>query len=446
MSLISKAKKLFVSFLLSCTMLTPFSASTAQERPTRDPSHIRIDNPVDQLPKIGEYPDRVNGTLPGMTVIAANQPEKEVPLQLMLAWHNMQTLKNSNTFLGPKIYNFSVDAKVLFNRDSIVGIPWSTEEYLSSLPSDTAALMRKALDDLGYTGDTDAPTVATWKDDKGLVTVGPMTDTGFMLCAQTHELIHGIQRTTGVKQEDLSMSVWDFQAFLLSYEAAANVGENIIALELYYIDKREKAPWKYCLSADAESLYRVDSVFYDAIQKKTYYPRALEEAGRAAFYCRFEQQWWLDAYNGSVFCRYLDWAMQNQLKPLSSKHYGVEQAKKTGYISEDFNLTAKVDSLPSNMFGNNDSMRQAFDWVNLLHIEKTAGKESVAYKENLKKLEDQKNPYLGVDPRIIYLTLEASRYKLSVTSVLDYYANNTQQPAPGDHLFAPKSKINRIRS
>lgn len=437
MSIFSRIKKLVASLVLSVTILV--SAATA-----KSPGSNKGDGPKDKpVPvQIDEYPGRTNGKIPGLTVMTADQDEDEIHPSLSLIWHNMQVLKESGTVMGPEIYDFSVDAKVLFCRDTVAGADWDAKKYISQLSPDTAAIVQKALTDLGYTGVSNAPTVATWQDDKGLVTIGPIKDTGFVLIAQAHELIHGIQRTTGVKKTDRAWPIWTYQAALLSYEAAPKAAEKIIAIEMLLADQKKVGPFMHCLAEDKDGMGAASSIFTTAYKNGSSYSEALEKAGSYAFCRQFKAQWWLDAYNETVFYRYFEWALKGELKPQSDKKYSLKKIRKTGYVSEDFNLTAKVDSLPSNLFGSNDAMRQAFDWVNLLHIEKTVGKESAAYKTTLKKLEERANPYLGIDPRILYLTLDASNCTLPLASVLNYYAscNKTAPANDVQHMRVPKYK------
>jgi len=244
-------------------------------------------------------------------------------------------------------------------------------------------------------------------------------------------MLHGVQHFTGVKTRNESWPIWEYQACLLSYEAAGVVAERIIGIELF--QDGVHGPLAIVLAGDEAGVERIYDAYKQALKNGTPYARALEEAGKVAFYRQFETQWWLNGYNETVFLRYLDFWYRNDFKtPSSDNPYTLDRMRMTGYVSKDFNMTAGLDSIPANMFGDNDKMRRAFEWMNYHHVARTMGEGSLQGQELFTKLKAEGNPYMGVDPMLVYHLLVACNINLSVTSIMDYMAAHpfTPQQAP----------------
>ena len=333
------------------------------------------------------------------------ETEEQVPDTALTLWENMQTLNDSKTIMGPALGGFSIKANIFYGYSKM------------------------------------SNTVGLWSSYDGTVKItnNNRYSQNYRLLCQTHETIHGIQSANKIDKDDMSWSIWDFQRACMADEAAAQVGEYLIALEFYHDSIPGLLNEKADISAKVKGRLLQE---WAAVQADTLpYARDLAAVGKSEFYTQFKDQWWLDFYNNWTLNYYIRCMKNNWLKAPSGKTYSLESARKSGYISPDFNFTAGLDSMPSNLFGTNTRMKQAFDYVECARLGRTLGeKDSVclAAKARLKK---EKNIYLGVDMNKVWEKLADPANKLDALGVMDYFAAELKKNLPAP--VGNKSKIRR---
>jgi hypothetical protein len=314
------------------------------------------------------YPAR-NNVLTWVFYFSAQADYKasQVPKDAKPIWEELQTLKNSPTIIGPALTSFSASANIFYTYSSMsdcVGF-WSAGDGIIRITNDTA-----------------------------------YADPDYLLRVETHETLHGLQTANHTDAQDMSWSIRDLQASWLSNEASAAVVEYLFALEMRKNDL--PGTWNTVVEEDSLKSTQILAVYNEALANNTPYAKALAATGKAEFYAQFQDQYWLDFYNEDVLTRYINLMTSARLTPPCGKSYGLETARKTGYVSADFNFTAGLDSLPSSqMFGSNKRMKQAFDYADLEHLAATLGRHDQGYLEKLTQLEKDKNPYLGVDFHLV---------------------------------------------
>jgi hypothetical protein len=329
----------------------------------------------------------------------------EVPDTALTLWENMQTLKNSTTIMGPALADFSARARIFY----------------------------------GYAKMSN--TVGLWSSYNGLVEIA--NDAGysqnFRLLCQTHETIHGIQSANKIDKEDMSWSIWDFQRACMADEAAAQVGEYLLALDFYHDSIPDLLNEKQDISTKVKT--RLLKEFNAAQADSLPYAQDLAAVGESEFYTQFKDQGWLNFYNNWTLKHYITWLNYGWLKAPSEKTYGLETARKSGYISADFNFTAGIDSLPANLFGTNTRMKQAFDYAECTRLYRTRGEKDSLYLATLARLKKENNPYLGVDMKEVGKKLADPANKLDALGVMDYFAAELKKNLPAP--VGNKSKTRR---
>ena len=331
----------------------------------------------------------------------------QAPKETKDLWENMQTLQNSKTIMGPALGYFSVWANVFYCRQDMA--------------ADTGAL---------------------WRQEDGVVwlTKDKSTSQHAHLLNQAHETIHSIQ-TSNDGYLDMSWPIREFQMEIMSKEAAARVGETLVALELKH--QGTEGPWNETLRQYSAKSAQISKFYDDEMKKNTPYAQALAAAGSAGFYTQFKIQPWLDYYNNSTLEYYIELMSKGLLKPLSGNTYTLERAQKTGKISPQFNFTSGLDKLPSaaERFGTNIRMRQAFDYADLERLARTSGRKNPAYLQQLKQLEKDNNPYLGVDMKQIYANLMHKDNQQRALQIMDCFAGLSACDAGGTAFNPTAYKI-----
>jgi hypothetical protein len=285
----------------------------------------------------------------------------------------------------------------------------------------------------------------TWADKDGLVRVAivPGLPWSGKLSTQAHELTHGIQRETGAAAVNRHWTIRDFQMNAMAYEAAAHTTQYLLALELGDAGLKEPLQWEYA-SATPEPAKTAAAAYAQAQQAGASHEAALAAAGSAAWQAQFGVRTWTDAYNNLVLTKFIDLIVHGHIGAPSEAHpYTLEQARRTGWISKDLNFTADLDHLPSYdaRFGGNTRMRQAFDYVALEHIAYTRGRDSKPYIEELARLEEQKNPYLGVDIAVAGREMNMKTVTLSPLEVMNCLAGVTACHYGGEVLKPERFRI-----
>lgn len=378
-----KNKKRLLAVLLSGTILATGMGKTYAEGPSDDAdfnenvkhqialSGGRYTQQQAEMRVLGArsgklaYPDRSDEKFMKETFETCVQTDYsagQVPENLKILWENMQFLKNSQTIIGPALADLSVKTDIFYCRIKI--------------GHDLGGLFSKSAGLVGVTSEDASPVD--------------------FLFAQIHETTHAVQKMNGVMGKDPSWSLKDAQAAILSYEAAAETAELITFIDVARtLEKESLVPYYKFIQKNMDAL----KVFKDVRIKGMSYTDAFMETAAVKFRNQFKDQDWLNYYNDDVLEKYTGDMVLGKLTPPSGKTYSLDAARMTGYISPEFNFLAKLDRLPSEeeCFGNNKSMRQAFAYVENERLGYTLGRENASYQEGLKKLEKEKNPYLGVD-------------------------------------------------
>lgn len=320
----------------------------------------------------GTYEGRDESTLKKLfdSCAQVNYSIDQVPEGAMKLWQYMQTLKDSKTIVGPPLADAAAKADIFYCGDSTPASPFG-----------------------GLIG--------LWTSKDGVVRVAANSRVSpeYLFMTQAHETIHGVQTAAGILDEDYSWSLADLQASVMSYEAAATAGEHILALEMHVAGK--PGQWK---QEDNPQFDLNLEIYKDAMRRGVPPAEALATIGALEFSAWFANQEQLDGYNNRILKRYVQLMVEGRLKPPSGSAYGLEDARKTGYISPAFNYTAKVDYIPSYeaRIGSNKRMREGFAYVECERLARTLGRNAPAYLEMLGRLEKEKNPYLGLDLKEVY--------------------------------------------
>jgi len=308
------------------------------------------------------YPLRTEN-LPPVYTWAGQHPDS-VKHEARILWDNMRRLDNDKTVMGPLLTDFSRRANIIFCREPMSG-QW-----------------------------------AEWNDSDGIVRVTSSNEKGadFLMTTQAHEIIHGIQRTTGVKTTEKTWQAREFQLRTLSIEAAARVSEYMVALEFRQAGK--PGPWHEVCREYPDPAAAILADYRVGIQQGLSHREALLCAGEAAFYRQFQVQSWLDSYNVDILQNYIALSILGDLKPPVESGFSIERIKRAGYLSPQFNFTARADRLPSGLCGSNVYMEQAFTYADAERLKRTLGPESHTYLRAIEKLKRDGNPYVGIDLRL----------------------------------------------
>lgn len=268
------------------------------------------------------------------------------------------------------------------------------------------------------------------------------------ILTSVHEMIHAMQGINGLLAEDRTWTIGQLQMSTLSYEAAAEAGEAVIALEFKI--SGDNSLWDSIMTNNAALGQKTLGAYETAIEKGAKHYQAITAAGAAAFNEQISQQWWLDFYNNRILARYaylLDGGFQ---KAPSNHVYTVGTARNTGYITPDFNFTAEVQKFPpyAKRFGNNREMHQAFDYAYLEHLRLTLGEKDAIYLKTLAQLKKEKNPYLGIDIKEAYKRWDEDETNTSFLVILDIMAIEKFSPkiSPAlDPLSSTLPKVDMFR-
>lgn len=319
----------------------------------------------------------------------ADYKYSQVPEGTRDLWTNLQTMRKGEV-MGPAIVDFSTRADIF---------------HCYFKMSD------------GHSGE--------WFDNDGLVRINDKsTENDYILTTQAHEVIHGAQRLNNLRTYDLSWKIADYQLMTLSHEAAARTGQMLVALELN--NAGVTGPWKDMQARFPENTKVIKAAYDAAITAGGTHTDGLKAGGAAGWAQQFKSREWADAYNQDVLKDFIKELIAKDKIAPNGKGYTLERARLTGSISDKFNFTATIAALPApaDRFGGNEQMKQAFDYVNLEHLARTGteGREGAAYKAELKRLQDAKNPYLGVNLSLIAGTLSNKDTTLTPLEAMNCFA------------------------
>jgi hypothetical protein len=335
-----------------------------------------------------QYPARASNPRVQPYCTQADYRPEQVPSASYALWENLQTLRKG-ALLGPALVDFSVRADVFHC-------------YF----------------------DMSDKNVGEWHDDDGLVRVsnaaGISKDAA--LTTQAHELLHGIQRTTGVGAFNPAWTIADMQMDIMAYEAASKTVQYLVALELW--DKDIQEPWRLLYNSYGVSDAATDA--YDKAQRRKL-PQAevLKAAGAAAWTAQFKDSGWADSYNNQILASFIKELAGGRLEKPSSAHYTLETARRTGWVSDQLNFTADIAELPSyeQRFAGNSRMHQAFDYAELSRLRYTQGEWNASYKQELERLKRDGNPYIGVDLTAVDKELQKPGMTATALEVMNCFAN-----------------------
>jgi len=341
---------------------------------------VNTSNPLDSF----YYPDRYSRNFPPYYT-TVTQKREDVDSLMRDLWDNLQTLKNSETVIGPLLADFSARAKIIYCYNMI--------DFALGL----------------------------WQNGDGVVRVSKSYEMSksVELLIQSHETLHGIHAATGLINGDFSLPIGEYQKNVLMYEASAIVLENLVGLE-FMLDG-DFGPLQGCIARDLSLNAEILRAWNEAIGSGLPYKEALAVTGEAGIYFQLKSQWWLDAYNTSIFFTFLETMNSGLLPPVSDKTYSLESARMTGYLSPDFNFTAGLDSLPSSgaLCGNNPGMRNAFDYLEYQRMVYSYGENDARTTAIRRVLEKKENPYIDLSPADILRNNALAGVKISPDNLMD---------------------------
>lgn len=317
------------------------------------------------------YPKRYNKTFPD-AYTAASEPIDSVDTRVKDLWLNLQKLKNSGTIIGSRIADFSVRAKII---------------YAYSNRSDT---------------------YGTWSVKEGIVRVGANVNFSddFKLLVQVHETMHGIQQSTEGSRRDLTMSARDYQTSVLTYEAAAMTGTYLVALEMLLLENSDPGPWTEMEKLYPDACEEILDAWDDIQEQRLSRAQSLDKLGKFIFNRQLStEQQWIDGYNAATLKYYLKALYDNKTKPnVPSKTYTKDDARRTGYISPEFNFTAGIGLKTAfeRPCGNNTSMEQALDFIEMKRLAYVYGHNSKVYKTFRETLKKNNNPFMNLSLKEVW--------------------------------------------
>ena len=283
-----------------------------------------------------------------------------------------------------------------------------------------------------------------WYDSDGIVRVAgniPQSEAQ-KLTIQAHETLHGIQRTTGVEADNSSWTIHEYQMMLLSYEAAARASQYLVALELN--DLGVNGPYRAMEADFKRPLTAASDAYENAKALHRTHAEALQEAGAAGWRAQFSDPGWTGFYNNTVLKGFIARLMAGTATKPGGASYSLETARKTGWVSDQLNFTATIPALPAyaDRFAGDTRMRQAFDYVNLVHIANTLGNDNPAVRQERQRMENDRNPYFGVDLSIINGTLANATTTLTPLEAMNCFSGvSTGCTYGGKPLHADDYKV-----
>lgn len=313
-------------------------------------------------------------------------------------WESFKTLRQNPTIVGQHVLDFSrrIDAFYCY----------------ASLP-------------VGYQG--------RWQGGSGIAEVmAGLSDRGATMNTQVHEAAHGMQ-DPALFSYQVEWNLDNRQMSQMAFEAGAMAIEALNAFEL----SLQGVPGPL---AEFQGIVAQDmKAAYDAHMEQGAGQReSLRKAGEAAWHAYFKLQTKLDFYGGMALRLYFIDIADGKIKDTPAGNYMLEKARQTGRLSDKFNLTADVATLPSydSRFGSNEKMREAYDFAELARLEAIAGKNNIRCKQERIRLEKAGNRYLHVDVKEVAKKLAADE-GLFILDVLDDAIRRPEPPrksAPFGHL------------
>lgn len=278
--------------------------------------------------------------------------------------------------------------------------------------------------DIAYCSLSDMPKtlLGQWHDGDGIVRVSTVENPDQTITVAAHETLHGIQRTTGVGGMSDHWGIRDAQMMLLSFEDAAHISQYLVALELR--DQGDNGPYNQTLKDGGKSFIVTRDAYDAAKAKGLNHAEVLQAAGAAGWRALFDDWGWTTVYNDSVLKNYIWRVMENVAKAPDGSSYSLDTARKTGFVSDDLNFTATIPALPDykDRFAGNTHMRQAFDYVNLVHLTRAFGVDDPKVKEERARMTKEGNPYFGLDLSIVNNALSRPENTLGALDAMNCFA------------------------
>lgn len=278
-------------------------------------------------------------------------------------WHNIQRIKRPQTVIGQLLYKHAIDYNVFFNEEN-----------------------------------SDEHATGTWSTRHNLVSVRPHNheryNHHYAVGTIAHELLHAVQDQRGILEYSNHWSLKEYQIQVMSYEAAALVTARLAAFELQ-INDYDSAPWQSIAHSDVAKV--IEQTYMRHINADKTHMEALEVAGAQAWQKTFKDQYWLDTYNKWAIKLYIDKLRNGSLSAQRHQEFSLAEARGDGYISPLFNATARIDKLPTRaaLFGDNNTMRHLFNYLEMAFIAQKWGETSAAYFNFKAQLKGHDNPFLN---------------------------------------------------
>lgn len=215
-----------------------------------------------------------------------------------------------------------------------------------------------------------------------------------------HELMHAVQ---GCEQDRLGRWLyWDARGFLL-HNRAVEAGAEICAMRICYEMKQNGYPdaFDHCLTKNNKYaiLFEVfEHSYMHAIEKGEGQESAMQYACDQAFHTYYKSQPLADGYNAGELKVYIQYYLNRCFATTNFPHlrFGeVETRNLTELSKGEFLIShAKPDVSDFGIFGKNDLMRQAFDYVEALRIRHSfGGKTNFEVQRRFNALAEDENLY-----------------------------------------------------
>lgn len=247
---------------------------------------------------------------------------------------------------------------------------------------------------------------AIYQPDIGAVKIDWSADAAYNRRVFAHETLHGIQ--DGQRLLDSSYA-WPQETWMrasLYTEAAAKVVEIMVGYEQK--KKGDDEVWKELQETYADIVFigpktpdAFEAAYKLAKSQKKSDRQSLQEAGNAAWKTVFERKGWREFYITGTMGHTLGEMNGGEFDKIafgSRDKDNLSRARISGYISDDFNFTSRVNP-PSRkaIFKDLQDLERAFKALELARMKRAYGEKDWRVKKFQRLLLKERNPYIDID-------------------------------------------------
>lgn len=147
-------------------------------------------------------------------------------------------------------------------------------------------------------------------------------------------------------------------------------------------------------------LHSIFKMAYNSSLNGSSHQSAMRAACNKTFQAYWTDQKIADAYNSMVLAKFIEDASKQKNNNLELRSHGnLEEIEKAGKINDRIRMITdlKLDVSDRGLFGQNDFMRQAFDYVHLIHEINLTSENSFSTLRHKFELWQDNNPFIGTN-------------------------------------------------